>query len=382
MANLPPATRNALSADFQLVQATFSTGITARQAKAQDNHWLKWCDFCDEHRLDPRLQQYTDPIPFLQIFGQRYRDGRIAPSQREVRSRTVEDAIRAVAQKHTSLGTKDPRKDTHGSTDIRLIRQLRSYAKADKPPVRVKPVPITIILYILRVAYHIHRTDDGQALADMICIAFYFLLRPGEYTGTTTDDQPFLIQDVTLHLGTRPLDSYNAPLDHIMAATSVTYTFTTQKNCNRNEQVSHSRSKHPEACPVKATIRRILYHRRMNTPINKPLATYYNAHNRRVAITATDVTEQLRAAACATFHQTGILAATISARSLRAGGAMALMCGNIDFDIIKLLGRWHSDAMLRYLHVQAQPVIRQLAVKMFNHGRYSFTPTDTVPAAE
>jgi len=119
----------------------------------------------------------------------------------------------------------------------------------------------------------------------------------------------------------------------------------------------------------------------MNTAINKPLATHYNAHNRLTAITARDITEQLRAAATANFHSTGIPASAISARSLRAGGAMALLCANVDFDIIKMLGRWHSDAMIRYLHVQAQPITQQLATKMFNRGTYSFLPSDTVPAA-
>lgn len=33
-------------------------------------------------------------------------------------------------------------------------------------------------------------------IANIICVAFYYLLRPGEYTGTTADDQPFLMEDV------------------------------------------------------------------------------------------------------------------------------------------------------------------------------------------
>jgi len=58
---------------------------------------------------------------------------------------------------------------------------------------------------------------------------------------------------------------------------------------------------------------------------------------------------------------------------------MALLCGKINFDTIKMLGRWHSDSMIRYLHVQAQPITQQLSVKMFNNGTYSFLPDDTVP---
>ena len=68
------------------------------------------------------------------------------------------------------------------------------------------------------------------------------------------------------------------------------------------------------------------------------------------------------------FHVTGLAPQEISARSLRAGGAMALLCGNVDFDLIKMLGRWHSDAMMRCLFVQAQPVMKKFAVAVFNNG--------------
>ena len=47
--------------------------------------------------------------------------------------------------------------------------------------------------------------------------------------------------------------------------------------------------------------------------------------------------------------------------------------------IIKLLGRWHSDAMMRYLHQDCTPVMQKLSQKMYNKGNYSFLPTHTVP---
>lgn len=117
----------------------------------------------------------------------------------------------------------------------------------------------------------------------------------------------------------------------------------------------------------------------MNVPTNEPLASHCNARNRRVASAAKDVMEQLHAATNANFHLAGIPMDSIGARSLCTGGAVALLCGNVDFNIVKMLGRWHSDAMSRCLGVQAQPIVQQLAVKMFNRGQRSFLPTDTVP---
>jgi hypothetical protein len=79
------------------------------------------------------------------------------------------------------------------------------------------------------------------------------------------------------------------------------------------------------------------------------------------------------------FHLTGITAADISARSLRAGGAMSVFFGKVDINNIRFMGRWHSDAMMRYLHVQAPPIVGRFAEVMYNNGAYIFQPDETVP---
>jgi hypothetical protein len=40
---------------------------------------------------------------------------------------------------------------------------------------------------------------------------------------------------------------------------------------------------------------------------------------------------------------------------------MALLCAKVDTNLIRLLGRWCSDEMLRYLHVQTFPIVALLA---------------------
>jgi hypothetical protein len=74
----------------------------------------------------------------------------------------------------------------------------------------------------------------------------------------------------------------------------------------------------------------------------------------------------------------GIKPAEIDARSLRAGGARALLCANVDPHSIQLLGRWKSDTMIRYLHVSATPHVRQFARQMFSSGQSSFNPGSTI----
>ena len=93
-----------------------------------------------------------------------------------------------------------------------------------------------------------------------------------------------------------------------------------------------------------------------------------------------DITAALRRAAQSTGPTIGFLPSEVSARSLRAGGAMALLCAHVDTDLIRLLGRWRSDEMLQYLHLQAQPVMRGFARRMIQGGHFNLIPNQAVPA--
>jgi hypothetical protein len=186
---------------------------------------------------------------------------------------------------------------------------------------------------------------------------------------------------VEFHINDLTLDTLRAPISQLEAATTVSLTFTTQKNGNKGEVLTHGPSTDLWACPVRTTARHVIHLQAHTAKSSTPLASYLRA-TRRIDIKANDVTEALRYAAVATAHQTGPHYSDISAKALGAGGAMALLCGKIDHDTIRMLGRWHSDAMMRYLHLQAKPLMREFAPTMFNHGSYSFLPTDTVPIAK
>ena len=69
----------------------------------------------------------------------------------------------------------------------------------------------------------------------------------------------------------------------------------------------------------------------------------------------------------------------VSVQSLLAAGAMTLLCYGVDNDIISLIGIWRSDEMLRYHHVQAEPIMRNLSKLMISHGNYNLLPHNEVP---
>ena len=284
------------------------------------------------------------------------------------------------------MGTKDPRyTDYDGKLDIRLRRLFKFWENDDAPPKRVKPLPVTLVTYLINHAYSttLPMSFKSRALADSVCLAFYYLLRPSEYSGN--DKQAFTLGDVHLYIGTRKLNITTAPLLDLARATSVRLHFSTQKNQSKGEVIAQGLSGDRFCCPVHTVVRFVRSHReyfaRTQQPVDDTirLASYYDGADNRFNVRAMDVTSQVRFAARALQHHTGINPADLSARSARAGGAMALLCGGVDSDTIQLLGRWHGVSMMRYLHMEAQPVFKQLAQKMFNHGTYSFLPTAYVP---
>ena len=255
------------------------------------------------------------------------------------------------------------------------------FSKQDDPPSRVKPIPVPVLQHIMSQAIF-SQDPFNLACADMLCLAFYFLLRPGEYTGTVSDTQPFHLRDVRLFLGSVVLNTSTAPPDQLFAANFVTLEFTTQKNSVRGEIIGLGRSGDPHFCPVFAAVRRVLHLRSAAALPTQPLASFLDpATSCLKRLRPADLTSTLRLAVTVLGATYNFTAPDVSARSLRAAGAMALLCAQVDSDRIRLIGRWRSDEMLRYLHVQAEPVMRDFSSRMLHGGAYAFLPHPILPPA-
>lgn len=208
----------------------------------------------------------------------------------------------------------------------------------------------------------------------MLILGFFFLLRPGEYAYTdNADASPFRLCDVHLIVMNRRINPLTCSDADLHATNFVGLEFTTQKNGVRGEIVGLGRSGHPTLCPVQAMIARVIHLRLHHAPQTTPIYATYTFRG-WINISTSTLTQSLRVALSAIQHEVGITPADISVRSLRASGAMALLCAEVDTDKIRLLGRWRSDEMLRYLHVQAFPIVAPLAAQMVRHGFYSFFP--------
>ena len=208
----------------------------------------------------------------------------------------------------------------------------------------------------------------------MITIGFFFLCRPGEHT-ITSDNEPFKMSNVQFYADDDPLPQLSPRLPDFL-----TLTFDTQENGVKGEKIGHGRSTDPSFCPIQAVTQRCHHLHLHGAPHTQPLCSFYNPPSKQFEyIASSHITTVLRTAA-SHYPRFCITPASIECRSLRSSGAMALFTRGVDPLLIQLVGRWRSDAMLRYLHVKSRPIMTGLSCLMLAGGDPSLlAETATMP---
>ena len=312
-------------------------GVSSGRSVAANTHWKEWTGFVRSLGIDPFLEAVQNKIPILQVFLHRVGSNTSSATRDPVWSRTAEDYLRSISQMFLAVGKRDPRLNSQNQTDFNLLRMLKAYSKKDPPPNWVKPVPIMVLRRIFTVASN---TNDWTttAIADMIGLAFFFLLRPGKYTDSPSNTSPFWFSDVQMWIGMQRLNLQTASEAQFQNATFCSLTFRDQKNLVQGEVIGLGHSGDPLLSPTCIIARRILHLRAHNAPDNAPLARVY-IHQRHTVVTPTDITSALRSAVTyLTPASLGFLPSDVSARCLCAAGANALLCANVDTNVICLLG--------------------------------------------
>ncbi|KAG7338688.1 hypothetical protein IV203_037292 [Nitzschia inconspicua] len=232
---------------------------------------------------------------------------------------------------------------------------------------KAKALPQIAIKYL-----NVTRADNNpryQAIHDHCTIAWFYLLRVGEYTQTIQTARQRTIQfrlgDVTLWNHTQVLHS-TLPLQTLLSqCTAATLHISNQKNGRRN-QVIHQEVTRDVTCPIDAIIHRVHHIRQHTSDPATMLGTYFNGHNHVAKqVTVTDITTALEnTVQVLGLARYNITPAEISSHSLRTGGAMALHLGGVPAHTIKILGHWSSDTFLLYIQEQITGFSAGLSTQM------------------
>ena len=349
--------------------------------------WKAWIHFLSiyfptyDEKLSTLSQQ--EKIEVLVSFAQHVRSGGVSGRKQQVRAQTVQVSLRAITARFELDGEQSPVVNSQGKYYKKIGQLIKDYRQIDPPAKFQLAVPLSVPAYMHH--YAKNGTIKQKAVGDMAIIAFYYLLRVGEYTHTPASTkkltQAFRLLDVTLWENDTILDRTLPIAALLIRCTAATLRISNQKNGKRNQAIHHYATT-TDTCPVKALIRRIKHitdHTLVPTTI---ISTYFEHTNRRGKVMrATEINSALKAAVLQLdMKKHGFEAAQISSHSLRAGGAMAMHLNKIPTHTIRKMGRWSSDTFLDYIHEQIAVFSAGLSTAMGTNIFYHNIGFRTIPA--
>jgi len=251
----------------------------------------------------------------------------------------------------------------------RLAKQIEAYKREDPTSIPQLAVPVALPKHLIRQALKEPYKVKAKAMADLVNIAFYYLLRVGEYTKPHRGERltvPFRVGDVTFRKDNRILP-LNSPLELLLQADSAVLCISNQKNGEKGQTI-HQDALYTLECPIKSLARRVfhvLYH---GGDASTPLYWVWEHPTKKpYYVSPNDITKTVRKGArqIGLFQETvGYKEDEISSHSLRAGGAMAMHLNGASPDDIMKVGRWKSRTFLMYIHEQISAFAAGLSYKM------------------
>jgi len=235
---------------------------------------------------------------------------------------------------------------------------LDGWRKEDPPTMKKLPIEIDIPELLANLGRRAESTMKERAVGDLSLVAFYYLLRVGEYTNKrkrneTKQTVQFRLSDVTFFKfdkdGILKQLPKNASDKDILTADGATLTLTNQKNGWKGVCIHHHANGDDFLCPVRALGRRVVEIRAHTSQMNTNLSAFW-AKGKREDITDVDIRKALKwAATQLNYPQRGIPVERVDTHSLRAGGANALHLNGYSDREIQKMGRWRGETFKEYI---------------------------------
>lgn len=270
-----------------------------------------------------------------------------------------------------------------------IKRMLQGFGNEDPATKKKLPIEADIPEFLIKLAQHKKATAKDKRIGDLTLVAFYYLLRVGEYTSKyrtksrakkkrrrqSKKTVNFRVCDVTFfkrdsHGKLRQLPA-DAPKKDIMTADGATLRLMDQKNGWKNVCIHQQTNGHKSFCPVRALGRIILEIRGCTSSTTEWLSAF-KAGEEVHHVTSKDISGALKFAATKLqYHKNrGIPIDRIDTHSLRAGGANALsLAGYKEYQIQKM-GRWRGETFKEYISDQLSNFTDGMSKAMSNKFQF------------
>jgi hypothetical protein len=290
---------------------------------------------------------------------------------------TIRNTLSTVAQTFMENYAPDPRMSTDGKISIGVRRILAGFKAGDGNESKQKAIPVSVIRQIDRL-YSSSKDPLSVAAAQLIIGGFFFAMRSCEFSKTTGPKEVkrtkiLTIGDIRFFKNSTKLNHDDTKLNE---SDIISITFRSQKNGEKNQTISMHRSNDSSICPViiwASIVKRIrsYKHSTESTPVNCYLSRQGNVEH----VTSTQIRTKIRAAAASIGEDSlGFKVDEIGCHSLRSGSAMAMYLAGVPVTTIQLIGRWKSDAFMRYIREQVDCFTQNVSSKMLTTKNFYTIP--------
>ena len=182
MARIQGPRKTGIACDILLAWRTIADGVTVQTSKTREKYWKCWTSYCTQCNTTPYL---TDLNPcertvIITGFAARVRTGAYGLGD-QVRVQSVTDALAAISKTCQLVGKPSPVYKVEREYILPIKRLIEGFKRKDPLSIPQMAVPKEVSEAAAQLAY-LTTNPRQHAVGDLCIIAFYFLLRSGEYT--------------------------------------------------------------------------------------------------------------------------------------------------------------------------------------------------------
>jgi hypothetical protein len=306
------------------------------------------------------------------------------PDERDLAAGTVQETLAKLGEVFRANVGYNP---THGvgshSFHPALARQFKGMKNEDPGEVQQKALPVCVYR-----ALHCIPTPDSpyshldKAIAWILTLAYFWCMRSCEYSDVQGERRTKILCVRNFRFFNKNNKDISSDIHLLGEATTVSITFEFQKRDIRNDTISHQKSGDKlgsgEMCPVRAAaevIKRIYSYNIPKEKIRDTPINFIQLGPTAYTIPSSLFLIKIREAVRSLGHEKlGFHPEEVGTHSNRSGGAMGMFLAGTPVYTIMLMGRWSSDAFMRYLRKQVLSLSHGIANKMLTYEEFYTVP--------
>jgi len=392
---LPDSSRNKLLDDLLDAEMQRDEGVTKNTKDKECRVWRRWSEYShsigfshDVWLSDLRPEQRTYVIGAFAAALRRREFSR--PDEKCLVASTVQETVAKLGEIFRANVGYNPTHGAGSQLHPLLTRQFKGMRNLDPGEKQQKALPVSVYRELYRQAKNSALTLD-KVIAELQTMAYFWCMRSCEYSDVQGERRTKILCVRNLRFFdklNRDISKDYKNLHDNTVTVSVTFEF--QKKDVRNDIISHQRSGDKvgegEMCPVRAAIElimRIVDYGIPQDKLNDTQINYVQFDGKGFTIPSSMILLQIRSAVAKLGYETlGFTPDEVGTHSNRSGGAMGMFLAGTPVYTIMLMGRWSSDAFMRYIRKQVLSLSHGISAKMLTYEQFFTVPDFVLTAAD